>query len=70
MTFEEASWAVGLNFVIGVLVMLAIDDEDRTVWHWLMRCPFFWLFVIAMECWPLLAPAILIDRLINETRGE
>jgi len=70
MTFEEASWAIGLNFVIGVLVMIAIDDEDRTVWRWVLRCPFFWLFVITMEFWPVVASTILIKRLIDETRGE
>jgi hypothetical protein len=70
MTFEKASWAVGLNFVIGVLVMIAIDDDERTVWRWLMRCPYFLLFVLVMECWPLLVPAILVKRLVDETHGE
>jgi hypothetical protein len=46
--------ALSLNFLIGLLVVLAIDDKHHTLMRWLFRAPTFWLFALALELWPVI----------------
>jgi hypothetical protein len=63
-TFWWIVVGVAANYLLGCIVLPAIDDEDHNLFHWARSCERLpgTMFVLVVMLWPLVAFWFLRDR--------